>query len=306
MRDFAKIVVSDRDGKIYHIPHIQAVGMRGHQVDPLLTGDLIKMPHASELFMLPGRSPIGYDPNRRRFLVLDNLVAVSAFISPGYTICHNSAYNEVGRPKRLPLFSYGALAYYKGDYYVSAARVDSEKRQDLRLMRLGDIKRGVKKLRKIFPDNRLIRHLEGCALCYGCPAAKNFFLSRYEAPLPTSPACNARCIGCISYQPKGGPSVTQPRIKFSPSAQEISQAALYHIKNVRDPVVSFGQGCEGEPLLRGVPALLTRMSNRPKLSRAVLMMLSPPSIVATESWLATAVQPLSLISATTCSAGPSS
>ena len=36
--------------------------------------------------------------------------------------------------------------------------------------------------------NRLFRHLETCALTYGCPAAKNLFLCRYEAPLPTSPA----------------------------------------------------------------------------------------------------------------------
>jgi MoaA/NifB/PqqE/SkfB family radical SAM enzyme len=118
------------------------------------------------------------------------------------------------------------------------------------------VRKNVKEFRKIFPKNRLVRHLERCALCYGCPAAKNFFLKRYECPLPTSPACNARCIGCISYQPKKGCSVTQPRITFVPTAEEVAEVALFHIRNVKDPVVSFGQGCEGEPLM--VPDVLEK------------------------------------------------
>ena len=68
-------------------------------------------------------------------------------------------------------------------------------------MDMSIVRKRVKAFRKIFPDNRLVRHLESCALVYGCPAGKNFFLSRYEAPLPTSPTCNSRCIGCISLQP---------------------------------------------------------------------------------------------------------
>ena len=104
-------------------------------------------------------------------------------------------------------------------------------------------------LKKLFPENRLIRHLKKCALLFGCPNAKNFFLSRYEAPLPTSPACNAQCAGCISYQPEARCPVTQPRIKFVPTPEEIAEIALFHINMVKKPVVSFGQGCEGEPLL---------------------------------------------------------
>ncbi len=116
-------------------------------------------------------------------------------------------------------------------------------------MNMKEVSEKVSNFRKIFPDNRLVRHLEKCALLYGCPAAKNFFLSRYEAPLPSSTRCNSRCIGCISYQPEGRCSVTQPRITFVPSAGEIAEIALFHIREVKDPVVSFGQGCEGEPLM---------------------------------------------------------
>ena len=99
------------------------------------------------------------------------------------------------------------------------------------------------------PKNRLRKHLETCALVYGCPAAKNFFIGRYEAPLPTSRHCNARCLGCISKQENSGIRCSQERIIFTPKPEEIAQVALEHINKVEKAIVSFGQGCEGEPLL---------------------------------------------------------
>jgi len=110
------------------------------------------------------------------------------------------------------------------------------------------VRAGINSLRRRMPANRLIRHLETCALSYGCPAGKNFFLGRYEAPLPTAVTCNARCLGCLSLQKNSGISCTQERIAFTPTAEEIAEVALYHIGRVKKAVVSFGQGCEGEPL----------------------------------------------------------
>jgi molybdenum cofactor biosynthesis enzyme MoaA len=104
-------------------------------------------------------------------------------------------------------------------------------------------------MRTKMPDNRLRAHLENCALTYGCPAAKNFFLKRFEAPLPTSKNCNARCIGCLSLQKDSGINNCQDRISFTPTPEEISEIALEHIDKVKKSVVSFGQGCEGDPLL---------------------------------------------------------
>lgn len=248
-KDSPVLVVADKKGKIYDFPVLKAAGMKRGCFFPLQESELIRMPYGSELFMLPDRAPLGYDPEAKRFTALDGYYAVASFISPGYVITHNSAYEEIGRPRMLPLFAYGAAAFYKGEFYVAAVRVDRERRQDLRLMDIETVKKNAKSYKKLFPRNRLIKHLEGCALIYGCPAAKNFFLSRYEGPLPTSPYCNAECIGCISYQRPGECSVTQPRIKFTPSAEEVAEAALYHIRNTKDPVVSYGQGCEGEPLL---------------------------------------------------------
>jgi pyruvate-formate lyase-activating enzyme len=245
-----QLLVADRNGDIYNHPDLEAAGMKGGSFFRLAAEDLIKLPAASALFRLPGRRPVGYCRAGSGFAVAaEGFDACAAFVSPGYVVTHTSAYREAGRPKMLPLFSYAACALYKGEYYAACIRVERERRHDPRLIDMGRVRSGIKKLRKVFPANRLVRHLEDCALKYACPGAQNFFLSRYEGPLPTSPVCNAGCMGCISCQRGGGAAVTQPRIKFRPTAREVAQVALHHIGNVADPVVSFGQGCEGEPLL---------------------------------------------------------
>jgi molybdenum cofactor biosynthesis enzyme MoaA len=75
-------------------------------------------------------------------------------------------------------------------------------------------------------------------------------MKRWEAPLPTSPACNARCLGCISFQDRQDLCATQDRITFVPTPDEICGVAVPHLKDAPRAVVSFGQGCEGEPLLQ--------------------------------------------------------
>ena len=255
-----QLLFSDKKGKIFSFSGLEAAGMKARHFFRFSQSDLIKLPACSSLFVLPGRLPLGFSQEDNSFRALkynpfkknrEEVFAVSAFIAPGFTLTHNVAYQEIAHPKILPLFAYAPVCFYKNEFYVAAVATDREKRQDERLMSLELINKNVKQLRKIFPKNRLMRHLEGCALVNNCPAAKNFFLNRYEAPLPTSPFCNSRCLGCISYQPQNKIPVTQPRIKFFPSPEEISQTALYHLGKVRDAVVSFGQGCEGEPLMAG-------------------------------------------------------
>jgi molybdenum cofactor biosynthesis enzyme MoaA len=68
--------------------------------------------------------------------------------------------------------------------------------------------------------------------------------------LPTARGCNAECLGCISLQPEGsGFPSTQNRIGFRPSEEEILEIMHRHAANEAEPIFSFGQGCEGEPLL---------------------------------------------------------
>jgi pyruvate-formate lyase-activating enzyme len=203
--------------------------------------------------MLPQRRAVGLDPATGGFVSAD-VSAVAAFLPPGYTTTYNGAYREVwlkARPKALPLFSYAAVAFYKGAHYAAAVRVDKDIRHDSRFIDMAAVRRNAKKLRKALSGNRLITHLENCALTYGCPNAQNLFLNRYEGPLPTSPACNALCAGCISYQQGPACVASQPRISFVPTPEEVAEVALFHINNTRKAIVSFGQGCEGEPLLQG-------------------------------------------------------
>ncbi len=150
----------------------------------------------------------------------------------------------------LPLFAYTAVGWSRDRFWVAAFRSDLDKRQDSDQYKQSAVERKTRRQLQKHPDNRLIQHLGKCCLAYGCPAARNYFLGRWEAPLPTSPSCNARCVGCISLQPSGCCPSTQERISFVPSPKEISRMAIEHLTRAEKPIVSFGQGCEGEPLLQ--------------------------------------------------------
>jgi pyruvate-formate lyase-activating enzyme len=250
-------VVANARGEIFDLSGYGAVGGDGPLHQPLTTDMTRILPYGTELMYLPDRVPLLYNLRTRQTAYVDRnpfapeeaIFPVAAFNSPGYVITHTSAYKENPSAGYLPLFSYGAVGWQRGQFRSAVIRVDREPRQDLRHMPLEKIKAGVNRLRRALPDNRLRVHLENCALVYGCPAGKNFFLGRYEAPLPTSTACNARCLGCISLQPDRGIPSSQNRIGFTPGPEEISQVALTHIRNVECAVVSFGQGCEGDPLM---------------------------------------------------------
>ncbi|GBC63110.1 radical SAM protein [Desulfonema ishimotonii] len=250
-------LVANREGEIFELEGYAAVGMAASLYEPLTIGRTVPMPYGGELMYLPTRSPIVCNMKtgeierliENPYLPGDPIFPVAAFNSPGYVQAWLSAYVEDQPAVPLPLFSYGAVGWHEGEFRSAVICVDSEPRQDLRRMQREKIVAGVRQMRKVMPENRLRKHLEKCALEYGCPAGKNFFLSRYEAPLPTSRACNARCMGCISLQKDSDIPCSQNRISFTPSPPEIAEVALEHIGRVKKSVVSFGQGCEGDPLL---------------------------------------------------------
>jgi pyruvate-formate lyase-activating enzyme len=250
-------VVANEKGEIFDLEGYAAVGRAGDTFAPLAVSETVALPFGSELMYLPDRMPILFNMKSGKMETLhenpfepgSRLFPVSAFNSPGYVISSVPAYEERNGAFNLPLFSYGAVGWQGNGFRSAVFQIDDERRQDLRLMPPEKVARGVSVLKKKMPRNRLRRHLEKCSLVYGCPAAKNFFIGRCEAPLPTSPKCNARCLGCLSLQSNPVLSHCQDRIDFMPSAIEIAEIALEHFSNVKEGVVSFGQGCEGDPLL---------------------------------------------------------
>jgi pyruvate-formate lyase-activating enzyme len=100
-------------------------------------------------------------------------------------------------------------------------------------------------------DNRILRQLKTCALEYRCFTAQNTFYGRDEAAIPASVMCNARCVGCISDQPEGGPPSSHERMDDAPLAEEMARVGIRHLQSAPGrTMISFGQGCEGEPLTR--------------------------------------------------------
>jgi pyruvate-formate lyase-activating enzyme len=151
----------------------------------------------------------------------------------------------------LPLWSYTAVGWAGGKFWVSAIKIDRMSRQRPYYYRdRRALTRSVHKILKHYPGNRLFRHLANCALNYNCRAAQNLFFKRWEAPLPTSPSCNARCLGCLSLQDSDCTTASHARIRFVPRPEEIAEVAVSHLKIAKQGIVSFGQGCEGEPLLQ--------------------------------------------------------
>jgi hypothetical protein len=234
-------VVANEKGEIFDLDGFAAVGADGPMQSAMTTGETIDMPHGSELMFLPDRIPVVMDLETGQVRALDRnpyspeerIFPVAAFNSPGVVLTRTCAYEERPRAGILPLFAYGAVGWHRNGFRSAAMVVDTEPRQDLRRMPRDRIVAGVDRIRTQLPDNRLARHLEHCALTYGCPAGKNFFLGRYEAPLPTSRACNARCLGCISLQQDAHLTSSQNRIAFTPSAEEIAGVALAHINGCK-------------------------------------------------------------------------
>ncbi len=222
--------------------------------------ELVRLPEGSQLFTLPGRIPIGWKEDEEVFVPSDGIkvtgkridcTAVAAFLPPGYVRTHLPATREKSKGPMLPLWAYSSVGWKDGSFWATGLLIDPNPHwdpkyfQDDRLLR-----KKVEAFLKKNPRNRLLRQLARCALEYHCFAGKNVFFQRWECPLPTSPSCNADCLGCISLQPSECCPASQERIDFVPTADEVLGVALPHLEEAEDAIVSFGQGCEGEPLMQ--------------------------------------------------------
>lgn len=245
------LLYSDGKGNIFEDTSLYVTGRSGWDALPIPADEWILLPEGGQLYELPGRKGIGIDVKTGKMRLCDKGWAVAAFIPPAHTGLYLAAYETNADAPTLPLFCYTAAGWYDDKFYVPAIRIEEDIRQECSGFNESSVKDGVKHLLNIYPQNRLVSHLaNNCALTYHCPAARNFFIGRWECPIPSSPACNANCIGCISFQPEEEQIVaTQDRLTFRPTAEEIVEYTVPHLETAPFPIVSFGQGCEGEPLL---------------------------------------------------------
>lgn len=245
------ILYSDGNGNIFEDTSLYSVGRSGWDAMPVPEDEWIELPDGGTLYELPGRRGIGIDVQTGDMRLCEKGWAVAAFIPPAHTGLYLAAYETMPDAPTLPLFSYTAAGWHNNKFYVPAVRIERDIRQECSGYDDRKIKEGVEKFVQAYPHNRLVKHLaEKCTLTYSCPASRNYFMGRWECPIPTSPACNANCIGCISFQPEDETIVsTQDRLMFKPTAEEITEFTVPHLETAPYPIVSFGQGCEGEPLL---------------------------------------------------------
>ncbi|MFN7135717.1 MAG: radical SAM protein, partial [Myxococcales bacterium] len=101
-----KLLFATEQGTVLEHPHLRAVARSGDDV--MLPDEApIPMPGAGRLVHLPGRRPVGYDPDTGRVEVLDSIVvdgkrirpnAVGALMPPGYTRTFLPAEKREGGP----------------------------------------------------------------------------------------------------------------------------------------------------------------------------------------------------------------
>ncbi len=251
--DTPYMVMANEDGDIFEHPHLKMLGASGRDFRVPQAPEIIPTPHGTDFYILPGRHPVGYDPDGEDQRVVEEfngqpVYAVSAFLPPAYTVLLWAPFVKMDSPPLLPLYAYASLGWTEEGFVTTAVRIDADTRQDLLgYPSDGTEDRNADEAVNANPENRLLAHLAHCCKVYRCPAARNLFLGRFEAPLPISPGCNSMCVGCISLQEGEVPS-TQDRIEFVPTPEEIAEIAVPHLENAPNPVASFGQGCEGEPL----------------------------------------------------------
>ncbi len=256
------LLFADDRGRVYDHPRLLAAVRTGDCVEA--PGERsVPLPAGASLAMLPGRRPVGIDPATRSLVVLHEVElgrrtivphAVGATLPPGFTRTYLPA---AARPDPaslenapiLPQWAYTAAGFERGPV-VWALRTDRRRHWSPTTHSTPDLSREVARALAA-SANPVYRQLARCALEWRCFTAQNTFYARDEAAIPSSAACNAACVGCLSRQEEGMPPASHERIARAPSAEEMAEVAINHLSNASGRVMaSFGQGCEGEPLMR--------------------------------------------------------
>ena len=246
-RDEVTAVYADRNGNIREADGVRALGRIGVRNVVLSPEDLIPLPESADLMFMPDHMAVGQRTDGTEERIAGT--AVAAILPQGYTRTHLPAFHRSDGAAPLPLYGYTAVVSYRGELHVTAVYTDENEKWDPANYNGKELKKLVRRTMKELPNNRIVEQVGNCSLNYHCLTAQNLFYRRWECGVPTSPVCNANCLGCISLQSSECCPSPQERITFSPTAEEIAEVGIYHLSIAPDGIISFGQGCEGEPSL---------------------------------------------------------
>lgn len=240
-------LIANDAGEIFDVPEAEGAGRIGNKIVKLKPEDLIKLPNSADLMYLPARRALGFNKRGEIFQLQGR--AVSAILPQGYTRTHLPAYERNRRAKPLPLYGYTAVVLYKDELHAAALYTDENHKWNPEHYNTRSLPKLIRRVKKDLPDNRIVAQVAKCSLEWHCLTAQNLFYGRWECGVPTSPTCNANCLGCISLQAAECCPSPQSRITFKPTVDEIADLGIYHLSHAAEGIISFGQGCEGEPSL---------------------------------------------------------
>ena len=290
MKERPRLLVAATDGTVYEHPTLEMALDNGLDVLRATARDLIPLPAGWDLMAMPGTRPVGYDASTARFVTVDTFTvdgrtfepwAVAVHPPPGYVRAHHAAavYTDVTHPdvklrpttsspsKRglpvvdaggddnarpgLPLWAYTAVGMTSKGPLAALFLADETSRWAPSLFYQPDLRARIDARVALDPDNQVLRQLAQCAGDYLCCCAQNVFYERWEGAVPIAPACTAACLGCLSKDPAWATPTPQKRLKFQPTSAEIARVIAHHLERAPEPMMSFGQGCEGEPTMNG-------------------------------------------------------
>lgn len=216
--------------------------------------EMIPMPEGATLTMMPSRYGIFMNEDEEFFEYSiddegEEVWALAALLPQGFTRTLIPATRDIG--DELPLLGYTAVGSRDGELYVAAVQTDEHYKWHPNNYNTADLGKLIIDRKIEFPGNKIITQLALCAKEYGCFTAQNIMYRRFEGGIPVSPVCNADCVGCISLQVSECCPSPQQRIKEAPTVDEVVEIILAHLQADKENIISFGQGCEGEPSLEG-------------------------------------------------------
>ncbi len=254
-----RLLLSDEKGRVVEHPWLLATVRSGEALEPA-HGHPVALPERGRLVQLPGHRPVGVDPDTGALTLVREFTlggrrfvptAVGALMPPGYTRTLLPGEVKDEGAGVLPQWAYTAAAWTERGPVAWALHTDRRKHWDPWRFSTPELKKVVDAHLRRFEGNRVLKQLKTCALVYRCFTSQNVFYCRDEGALPVSVMCNAQCVGCISDQPEDGPPASHERMDHGPSAEELADVAVWHLTHAPGrTMVSFGQGCEGEPLTR--------------------------------------------------------